>query len=61
MGATVSHQDVQPATRSLYALSQGFFVEETKWTDRIEGVVLSVVIALAAWPIIGSAYTFFAV
>ena len=37
--------------RGLHALTQGVFEAETKWEDRIEGLGLIVVTALAAWPI----------
>jgi len=51
--------DLRPSVRGLYALTQGFFEEQTKWEDRIEGVALSVVIALAAWPILQAVHIAF--
>jgi hypothetical protein len=37
--------------QSLYGLSQTVFAAETRWEDRIEGIGLAVVIAIAACPI----------
>jgi hypothetical protein len=37
--------------RGLHSLTQGVFEEETKWEDRIEGIGLTVIAALALWPI----------
>ena len=50
--------DLRPSTGGLYALTLGAFEQKTKWEDRIEGVGLTVVVALAAWPIIQAAYTY---
>ena len=49
----------RPSARGLYALTQGYFDQETKWENRIEGAALSVVIALAAWPILHAVYIAF--
>ena len=47
----------QPTARpSFYGLSQAVFAAETKWEDRIEGIGLAVVIALAACPIVHAVY-----
>jgi hypothetical protein len=44
------------ATPSFYGLSQAVFAAETKWEDRIEGIGLAVVVALAACPIVEAIY-----
>ena len=47
----------QPTARpSFYGLSQAVFAAETKWEDRVEGIGLAVVIALAACPIVHAIY-----
>ena len=47
----------QPAaTQSFYGLSQTIFAAETKWEDRVEAIGLTVVIALAACPIVQAIY-----
>jgi len=43
------------AKQSFYAFSQGF-AAATKWEDRIEGIVLSVVIGMASLPILHAIY-----
>ena len=45
-----------PAKQSFYGLSQAVFAAETKWEDRIETIMLSVVVAIAAWPIAEAIY-----
>jgi len=45
-----------PAQRGLYALTQGLYEAQTKWEDRIEGIGICVVIALASWPIMQAIY-----
>ena len=45
------------SVRGIYALTQGYFDAETKWEDRIEGGGVTVLIALAAWPIVQTIYT----
>ena len=51
--AVAAHVETEtPAAKpSFYRLSQAVFAAETKWEDRIEGIGLSVVVALAACPI----------
>ena len=44
------------ANQSFYALSQAVFAEKTKWEDRIEAIGLSVVIAIAACPVLHAIY-----
>ena len=44
------------ANQSFYGLSQAVFVSATKWEDRIEAVLLSVVVAIAACPIAEAIY-----
>ena len=45
-------QTEEPAAKqSLYGLSQTVFAAETRWEDRIEGIGLAIVIAIAACPI----------
>lgn len=39
------------ANQSLYGLSQAVFVSATKWEDRVEAILLGVVVAIAACPI----------
>ena len=47
----------QPAVKqSFYGLSSEIFAAETKWTDRIEGIGLAVVIALAGCPVAHAIY-----
>ena len=47
----------QPAvTQSFYGLSSEIFAAETKWADRIEGIGLAVVIALAGCPVAHAIY-----
>ena len=55
--ATSSHvSTAQPtATQSFYRLSAHVF-SETNWADRIEGIGFTVVIALAACPVIQAIY-----
>ena len=48
--------DDPSAKQSLYRLSQGVFAAETKWEDRIEGVFLGVVIAIATCPVMHAIY-----
>jgi hypothetical protein len=40
----------------LYALTQGLYDAQTKWEDRIEGLGLCVVIALASWQMMQAVY-----
>ncbi len=50
-------QGEEPAAKqSFYGLSQTVFAAETKWEDRIEGIGLAIVIAIAACPIIEAIY-----
>lgn len=42
--------------RGLYALTQGLYEAQTRWEDRIEGIGICVVIALASWPILQAIY-----
>ena len=44
------------ANQSLYGLSQAVFAAETKWEDRIEAILLGVVVAIAACPIAQAIY-----
>lgn len=44
------------ASQSFYGLSQAVFVSATKWEDRIEAGLLSVVVAIAACPIAQAIY-----
>lgn len=44
------------ADESFYGLSQTVFAAKTKWEDRIEGIGLAVVIAIAACPIFEAIY-----
>ena len=44
------------ANQSFYGLSQAVFAEKTKWEDRIEGIGLAVVIAIAACPVMHAIY-----
>ena len=57
-GSAPSHVETEKpaATPSFYGLSQAVFAAETKWEDRIEGIGLAVVIALAACPIVEAFY-----
>ena len=52
-GSTLSPvQTEKPsAKQSFYGLSQTVFAAETRWEDRIEGIGLAIVIAIAACPI----------
>ena len=56
--AVPSHVEIEtPAARpSFYGLSQTVFAAETKWEDRIEGIGLAVVVALAACPVVEAIY-----
>lgn len=54
--ASTTQQNEMARARSLYAMSQGYFEAETKWADRVEAIGLSVVIAIAAWPIAQAIY-----
>ncbi len=56
--AAPSHVETDDAAakQSLYGLSQTVFAAETRWEDRIEGIGLAVVIAIAACPIIEAIY-----
>ena len=56
--AAPSHVETEkPAvTPSFYGLSQAIFAAETKWEDRIEGIGLAVVVALAACPVVEAIY-----
>ena len=56
--AAPSHVETEtPAARpSFYGLSQTVFAAETRWEDRIEGIGLAVVVALAACPIVEAIY-----
>ena len=44
------------AKQSFYGLSQAVFVSATKWEDRIEAILLGVVVAIAACPIAEAIY-----
>ena len=44
------------ANQSFYGLSQAVFAAETKWEDRIEGIMLTAVTTIAACPIIHAIY-----
>ena len=53
---SVVEAEQSTARPSFYGLSQAVFAAETKWEDRIEGIGLAVVIALAACPIMHVVY-----
>lgn len=55
-GSSPSPVDTEEANQSFYGLSQAVFAGETKWEDRIEAIVLSVVVAIAACPIAEAIY-----
>jgi hypothetical protein len=55
-GVSTSASDALAPRRGLYAVTQGLYEAETKWEDRIEGIGLCVVIALASLPIIEAIY-----
>lgn len=54
--ASASPVTEKRAPRCLYGLTQGYFDAATKWEDRIEGLGLSLVVALAALPIAHAIY-----
>ena len=56
--AAPSHVETEkPSVRpSFYGLSQAIFATETRWEDRIEGIGLAVVVAIAACPVVEAIY-----
>jgi hypothetical protein len=56
--ATPSRVEAEKAAgrSSFYGISQAVFAAETKWEDRIEAIGLTVVVALAACPVIEAIY-----
>ena len=55
-GSSPSPVEAPEAHQSFYGLSQTVFAAETKWEDRLEGIGLAVVIAIAACPIAEAIY-----
>ena len=58
-GASVPAQvtaEEPSATQRFYGLSQAVFAAETKWDDRIEGLALAAVVAIAACPVVEAIY-----